>query len=252
MLNIITGRTGSGKTRLIRSMACEIAENYGNKAIIIVPEQFSFETEKGMLRLLGNEKINNVEILSFSRIAERLLSQYGKLDKKMADDGIRAVLMSRAIETLEDKLTVYSRYKKFPQLIDDILNFHREMKKCGVSNDNLAKYSSLVKKATFSSKLSELSQIFTCYDAFMSRSFSDSSTYLDMLYELLWDVDYFKGKTVFIDAFSGFSGQEYNIIEQIMRQADDVFVTFCCDTSRNNKRYELFYNANVEILPVAG
>lgn len=247
MLNIITGRTGSGKTRLIRSMACEIAENYCNKAIIIVPEQFSFETEKGMLRLLGNEKINNVEILSFSRIAERLLSQYGKLDKKVADDGIRAVLMSRAIETLEDKLTVYNRYKKFPQLIDDILSFHREMKKCGVSNDSLAEYSSLVKKATFSSKLSELSQIFTCYDAFMSRSFSDSSTYLDMLYELLWDVDYFKGKTVFIDAFSGFSGQEYNIIEQIMRQADDVFVTFCCDTSRNNKRYELFYNANVEI-----
>ena len=69
MLNIITGRTGSGKTRLIRSMASEIAQVQSEKAIIIVPEQFSFETEKGMLQLLGNEKINNVEILSFSRIA---------------------------------------------------------------------------------------------------------------------------------------------------------------------------------------
>ena len=82
MLNIITGRTGSGKTRLIRSMASEIAGKVADKVIIIVPEQFSFETEKGMLQLLGNEKINNVEILSFSRLGERLLSQYGKLDKK--------------------------------------------------------------------------------------------------------------------------------------------------------------------------
>ena len=65
MLNIITGRTGSGKTRLIRSMAAEIATNEADKVIIIVPEQFSFETEKGMLQLLGNGKINNVEILSF-------------------------------------------------------------------------------------------------------------------------------------------------------------------------------------------
>lgn len=247
MLNIITGRTGSGKTRLIRSMAKDIAEHSANKAIIIVPEQFSFETEKGMLGLLGNEKINNVEILSFSRIAERLLSQYGKLDKKTADDGIRAVLMSRAIETLEDKLTVFNRYKKFPQLIDEILDFHREVKRCGIANEKLSEYADLVKKSSFAGKLNELSMIFTCYDAMMSQNFSDSCDYLNMLYDLLFDVEYFKGKVVFLDAFSGFSGQEYNIIEQIMRQTDDVFVTFCCDTSKNNDRYELFYNANVEI-----
>ena len=252
MLNIITGRTGSGKTRFIRSMVSEIANVQSDKAIIIVPEQFSFETEKGMLSLLGNEKINNVEILSFSRLGERLLSQYGKIDKKIADDGVRAVLMSRAIETLEDKLTIFNRYKRFPQLLQEVLSFHKEMKKCGVTNDNLGEFSDKVQKASFSSKLSELSLIFTCYDALLSQSFTDNNTHLDLLYDLLWDVDYFKGKTVFLDAFSGFSGQEYKIIEQILRQADDVFVTFCCDTSKNNGRYELFYNANVEIKKLKG
>ena len=153
MLNIITGRTGSGKTRLIRSKACEIAKVQSNKAIIIVPEQFSFETEKGMLQLLGNEKINNVEILSFSRIAERLLSQYGKIDKKTADDGIRAVLMSRAIETVEDKLTIFNRYKRFPQLIDQLLDFHKEVKKCGIPNEQLNQFADLVKKSSFAGKL---------------------------------------------------------------------------------------------------
>ena len=247
MLNIITGRTGSGKTRLIRSMAAEIATKEADKVIIIVPEQFSFETEKGMLQLLGNGKINNIEILSFSRIAERLLSRYGKMDKKTADDGVRAVLMSCAIETLEDKLTVFNRYKRFPQLIGEILDFHREIKKCGIANESLGEFAAIVRHSSFSSKLSELSQIFACYDSLMSQSFCDSCTYLDMLYELLWDVEYFKGKTVFIDAFSGFSGQEYRIIEQILRQSEDVYVTFCCDTSRNNDRYELFYNVSVEI-----
>ncbi len=247
MLNIITGRTGSGKTRLIRSMAKDIAVSNADKVIIIVPEQFSFETERGMLELLGNEKINNVEILSFSRIAERLLSQYGRIEKKTADDGIRAVLMSRAIESVEDKLTVFNRYKKIPQLIDEILDFHREVKKCGISNSQLNEYAELVKKTSFSSKLRELSMIFTCYDAMMSHNFTDSCDYLNMLHDLLFDVEYFKGKTVFLDAFSGFSGQEYNIIEQIMRQADELYVTFCCDTSKNNDRYEIFYNANTEI-----
>lgn len=252
MLNIITGRTGSGKTRYIRNLATEIAKNESGKAVIIVPEQFSFETEKGMLELLGNEKINNVEVLSFSRLSERLLSQYGKLDKKSADDGTRAVIMSRAIESVEEELTIFSRYKKHPELISQILDFHREIKKCKISNDQLEEYSKLVLKSSFSSKISELSVIFACYDALMSKRFNDSTLYLDMLAELLTEVDYFKNKVVFFDAFSGFSGQEYSVLSEIMRQAENVYVTFCCDTSKNNERYELFYNSMVEIKKLKG
>lgn len=247
MLNIITGRTGSGKTRYIRNLATEIAKNESGKAVIIVPEQFSFETEKGMLELLGNEKINNVEVLSFSRLSERLLSQYGKLDKKSADDGTRAVVMSRAIESVEDELNVFSRYKKHPELISQILDFHREIKKCKISNEQLEECAKVINKNSFATKISELSLIFACYDTLMSQRFNDSTLHLDMLADLLNEVDYFKNKVVFFDAFSGFSGQEYSVLSEIMRQAENVFVTFCCDTSKNNERYELFYNSMVEI-----
>ncbi len=247
MLNIITGRTGSGKTRYIRKLATEIANVSSGKAVIIVPEQFSFETERAMLSLLGNEKINNVEILSFSRIAERLLSLYGKLSKKTADDGTRAVLMSVAIENLEDKLSAFNRYRKSPVLIGNLLDFYREMKKCCISAGALAELSEKVKKQSFAKKLNELSLIFECYEALITQNFQDDCSYLDLLYDLLDDVEYFKGKTVFVDAFSGFSAQEYKILERVLSQAKDCFVTFCCDTSKNNDRYELFYNAQTEI-----
>ncbi len=247
MLNIITGRTGSGKTRYIRSLATEIAEKSSGKAVIIVPEQFSFETERAMLTILGNEKINNVEVLSFSRIAERLLSDYGKLTKKTADDGTRAMLMSLAIETLEDKISAFNRYRKSPTLIGNLLDFYREMKKCCINCGELAELSEKVKKQSFAKKLNELSLIFECYDALITQHFQDDCSNLDLLYDLLGEVEYFNGKTVFVDAFSGFSAQEYKILERILSQADEVFVTFCCDTSKNNDRYELFYNAQTEI-----
>ena len=247
MLNIITGRTGSGKTRYIRSLAAEIAQNSSGKAVIIVPEQFSFETERGMLEILGNEKINNVEILSFSRIAERLLSLYGKLNKKTADDGTRAVLMSLAVETLDDKLSAFNRYRKSPVLIGNLLDFYREMKKCCITSNELAGLSEKVKKQSFAKKLNELSLFFGCYDALITQNFQDDCSYLDMLYDLLGEVQYFGGKTVFVDAFSGFSAQEYKILERIISTADETYVTFCCDTAKNNERYELFYNSQTEI-----
>lgn len=250
MLNIITGRTGSGKTRYIRNFAAEIANNEKGKAVIIVPEQFSFETEKGMLQILGNEKINNVEILSFSRIAEKLLSDYGKITKKVADNATRAVVMSMAIESLQDKLTYYKKYQKNPLLISQLLDLNTELKNCCVPVTQLAEISEKVNKPIFAKKLNELSLIFQCYDSILSKNFQDDSLKLDLLAELLLDVDYFKGKTVFLDAFEGFSAQIYKILERIFATADDVYVTFCCDTERNNQEYELFYNAICEIRKV--
>lgn len=247
MLNIITGRTGSGKTRYIRDLAKQIAENEGDKAIIIVPEQFSFETERGMLELLGNEKMNNVKVLSFSLIAETLLTSYGKITKKPADDATRAVLMSMAIDSLQDKISFYNKYKKNPTLIKELLKFNRELKTCCIPSDKLSTISSEVSKPSFAKKLDELSVIFQCYEALMIQSFQDDSLYLDMLADLLLDVPFFKEKTVFIDAFSGFSAQEYKIIERIIATAENVYITFCCDTKRNNGEYELFYNTMCEI-----
>ncbi len=247
MLNIITGRTGSGKTRYIRNLATQIAKNESGKAVIIVPEQFSFETERGMLELLGNEKINNVEILSFSRIAERLLRDNGKFTKRLADDATRAVLMSMAIESLQDELVYYKKYQKNPLLISQLLKFNRELKTCCVSLNTIAEMSTKVSKSTFSKKLDELSKIFKCYDSLLNHSFQDDSLNLDLLADLLYDVPYFKGKTVFVDAFAGFSAQEYKVLERIIATAEDVHITFCCDTTKNNGQYELFYNAMGEI-----
>ncbi|MBR5321007.1 MAG: PD-(D/E)XK nuclease family protein [Clostridia bacterium] len=247
MLNIITGRTGSGKTRYIRNLATEIAKNESGKVIIIVPDQFSFETERGMLELLGNEKINNIEVLSFSRIAERLLRDYRKITKKSADDATRAVLMSMAIESLQDKLVYYKKYQKNPLLINELLSFNNELKTCCITANQLSQTAEKVKKPTFAKKLDELSLIFQCYDAFMSKNFHDDSLNLDMLADLLCEVTYFKGKTVFVDAFTWFSAQEHKILERIIATADDMYITFCCDTTRNNGEYELFYNAMCEI-----
>ena len=189
MLNIITGRTGSGKTRYIRELATKIAENESGKVVIIVPEQFSFETERGMLSLLGNEKVNNVEVLSFSRIAERLLSDSGKITKKLADDSTKAVLMSMAVESLQDKLVYYKKYQKNPLLISQLIKFNRELKNCCVSVEKLSEISKSITKPVFAKKLDEISIIFQCYESLLNTDFQDDSLNLDLLADLLIDAN---------------------------------------------------------------
>lgn len=247
MLRIITGRTGSGKTRKVRSVIADIAKVSSDKAIIIVPEQFSFETERAMLSLLGNEKVNNAEVLSFSRLSEKLLEKCGKLPEKTVDDAARAILMSIAVESLQDKTVSFKKYIKNPALINELVAFRKELKKCRISPETLISVSASVRRESFSLKLSELAEIYSCYDALVNDSFGDDTDFLDILSDVLETEDFFGGKTVVVDGFSGFSAQEYSVLEKIMKTADELYVTFCYDSEERNGKYEVFRNVYNEI-----
>ena len=93
MLNFIIGRNNSGKTEKIRALIAERASE-NKKCILIVPEQFSFESERSILEKIGAQKMLNVDILSFTRLAFVINEQYGKALNKTIDDGTRKVLMS--------------------------------------------------------------------------------------------------------------------------------------------------------------
>ncbi len=248
MLNIITGRTGSGKTRYIRQKAADIAKTSANRAVIIVPMQFTFETQKKMLALLGNEKFNNIEIFSFPELAEKVLSDCGKITKPIADSSTRSVLMSVALDDLQDKIINYKKYGKNPVLIGDLVELNSEMKKCKIANSDFTNVIDKLTKPSLKQKLEELSLIFDRYDSMLEQHFDNDSARLEVLCDTLYDSTYFAGKTVFFDGFTKFSVQEYDVIECVMKSAENVFVTLCYDAEKDNRKYELFHNAKKEIL----
>lgn len=55
MLNFIIGRNNSGKTQKIRGLIAERASE-NKKCILIVPEQFSFESERSILEKSAHKK----------------------------------------------------------------------------------------------------------------------------------------------------------------------------------------------------
>ena len=79
-------------------------------------------------------------------------------------------------------------------------------------------------------KLQELNIIFNTYNAYLSRSYLDSEDCLDKLYDRVVDTQYFNGYDIIIDSFQHFTGQQYKIVEEMIKQANDVYITFCADS----------------------
>ena len=219
-------------------------KNGDDGLVLIVPEQFSFECERMFLRFLSASQAKKIDVLSFSRIADRLIDDYG-YSRKFIDRGKQAVAMSVALNSIDDELEIYkSRNGRF-DFVDGLLNLMSELKYNCVTPQDLDDAKSLVRGTVLKKKLGEVSLISQAYSAVVSEMFFDYDDKLDILYELVLKSEFFKGKTVAIDSFERFTEQTMRVIELITKQADDVFVTVCNDAKSADAEFSLFNCGNI-------
>ncbi|MBQ7294621.1 MAG: PD-(D/E)XK nuclease family protein [Clostridia bacterium] len=228
MLNFIIGVKNSGKTKTAHKVLGECAQK-GEGAMIIVPKQFTFDTDKGLLSLLGPKTACEIEVLSFSRLCHVAVSTYGGIKKSIAAGGMREIFMSNAVEALKDKLTVFAKQKNEIALVTKLLSEIDKMKNSGITADMLEESAEKITDRVLKSKLTETALIYRTYEAVLSQSHFDDGDMLEKVYEILAPTSFFEGKTIVIDGFKSFTHPEYKLIELMLRKAKNVYITLCCE-----------------------
>lgn len=228
MLRLITGRMGGGKTTRIYDRIKECVEK-SESVVFIVPEQYSFMAEKTMLKMLGAKGADGVEVVSFSFLAQNLLKKYGVNSKNAIDDSTRALMMSLALESVGDRLQIYGRHRYNSTVITQMLKIVKEIRQCSVTSDMLRNTAAEMESSLLQSKLNELALVDDAYTALVEASYFDDQCALDRLCDVLDEYKDLCGKKVFLDGFRGFTSQEFKVLERIMSQADEVYVTLTED-----------------------
>lgn len=240
MLQFIYGLPRSGKTTKILNLANELANN-NKKSVIIVPEQATFETEKTVLKTVGDSFTLNIEVLSFTRLYDEISRKIGGISAKVLKDSDKIIFMNKALKQIASELKVWGKYADSLNFAKTILDTIGEFKICGISAIQLRNTSLLTKSQALADKLYDIALIFETYDLLVAERFFDPVDKLTRLYDNLEDYHYFKGKTVFIDDFKGFTGQQFKIISKILSQAENVYISFCNDVDCA-REYDIFSN----------
>lgn len=247
MLQLILGRSGSGKTEYVFSQIKKLVENGEQNILLLTPEQYSFISERRLLKDLGESRVNSVENGSFSRLSNEISRRYGSAPLPILTKGAKAVVFKKACENIKDELKLFGKNIDNVAFINSAINIYDEMKSCRVSAEDVMQASVNTEKETLSQKLHDISLIISAYDSLIADRFLDGASELTRLYTKLVALDYFVGRTVFIDGFNGFVAQEYKILEAILSQAKAVYVTFCTDSHINNDKFNLFSYVNNNI-----
>lgn len=229
MLNFVLGRKGSGKTTYIHKKLGSLSEE-GERTVLVVPKQFTFESDRSVLSLLGPRLASRVEVLSFSRLADVVFKSCRKISKPILKDSANAVFMSLALDSLEEKLVFFSRHRSSVEFVKKMLSEVARFKKEAVSPKELFDAAAALEDGFLKKKTYETALIYETYNALVEESFFDDRDLLSAVFEILEESELFEGAVVAFDGFASFSGQEMKIIELLLKRAKDVYVTLCTDS----------------------
>lgn len=230
VLYIILGTLGCGKTAYVHRLLKKMVREGERDMLLLVPEQFTYESDLGVLEQLGAAGACEVEALSFERLARRILEKYPVPSLPQLDGSGKTVLMSLAVSELRDRLKVYARHSDTPAFISGMLELTDELKQCAVTPQMLSSASGRASGGLLSQKAAEAALIYETYDALTAQSFFDTADDLTRARDIIRDKRLFEGRVAVLDGFRRFTGQELSVVECIMAQAKDVYVTFCTDS----------------------
>jgi len=250
VLQFIIGPAASGKTTTIHNMIKNEVENKNKDVILLVPEQNTFETEKAMLDIFGGGFMSKVSVLSFTRMCETAGQLYGGVAGFFVDDSQRNVLMARSLKKLSPHLSIFSKYVSSASFISQMVNVIKELKTAGVSSNILISTCGKIKNQNLADKISEIAMIYSTYNDILKGIYIDPLDELEKFYQKAIDNSFFKGKTIYVDAFKGFTGLQLKVLKLMILYAEKVVISFCCRPKGKEVESDVFANiyATIELL----
>ncbi len=110
-LKFIFGPSGAGKSRLLYEDIIRRAEADKKKNfLIIVPDQFTMQTQKDLVLMNGAGGILNIDVLSFGRLNHRIMEEVGREELPILDDTGKSLVLQKVATGLKDRLPVLGSF----------------------------------------------------------------------------------------------------------------------------------------------
>ena len=128
MLHLVLGREGTGKTHYAHKLLADWVKHEGKPGVLLVPRQFSFESDRGILHALGPKDACEVDVLSFSRLSDVVFQRCGGSKKPVLRPGADAVLMALAVASVRDQLHFFARHRASAGFVQKLLAEAKRLK----------------------------------------------------------------------------------------------------------------------------
>ena len=228
-LQFILGTPGSGKSRcLFQKIIEESMQHPEQNFLIIVPEQFSMQTQTELVRLHPRGGILNIDVLSLNRLAYRIFDEIGADTRELLEESGKSIVLRRISLEKKKEMPYLGRHLKQPGSISEIKSVLSELMQYAVTPEALLTGSASV-SPELRIKLQDIAALLSDYRAYCREHFMNAEEVPTYLARLIGRSAFLRNCTVAFDGFTGCTPVQLPVLRELLTHARNVYVTAAID-----------------------
>jgi len=230
-LCVITGGSGAGKSTYVYNKILEESKkNPRQNYFILVPDQFTMQTQMDLVKASDAGGIMNVDVLSFSRLAHRIFEETGGPRKPVLDDTGKSLILRKVAGQVRDKMPVIGGNLGKQGYIHEMKSAISEFMQYGIGSKELEELTEFAKeKGMLHFKLKDLQVVYNAFREYINGHYITTEESMDILAKELYRSELIKDSVVVLDGFTGFTPIQNRVIYAMLQLCKTVYVTVSID-----------------------
>ena len=226
-LQFIFGNSGSGKSHCLYQNIVEESIRHPEKNyLVLVPEQFTMQTQKDLCLMHPRGGIMNIDVLSFGRLAHRVFEEVGKDNRTVLDDEGKNLILRKIAGNYEDELTVLKGNLKKQGYISEVKSVISEFTQYGVDFERLDEFMDSISPDSYLYyKLKDIRKVYEGFEDYLSEKYITKEEMLDVLSDAVPRSNILKGSIVAMDGFTGFTPVQDRLLGELLKVCGKVMIT---------------------------
>ncbi|MBQ8447817.1 MAG: PD-(D/E)XK nuclease family protein [Clostridia bacterium] len=219
MVHFIYGRTGSGKSTFLLECA---AATHAKHIFVLVPDRGAVMAER-MFSYAPNA--GDIDVVTFNRLSNFVFRKYGGICENYISRGAKKVIMHNTLAALSGLFASKGEFfESDTAATERFIAMHTELVRGAVTQEQLAAAAEGC-EGEVGKKFADIAMLFTAFDAEVGERFEDPDGMLAKTNALLSKESFFRGSDVYIDQFNSFSKEQLATVREIMRSAENVYIS---------------------------
>ena len=243
-VKFILGRSGCGKTEHMISEIKELLKTEETSPIVIlVPDQYTFEMEKRVSLMLDGDtkdKYLRVRSMGITSLSDIISAETGGLAKTGINAAGKSMLIYKAIEKKSSELELFKKAHTQRGFTGSISEMISELKQFKINPDKLEELSAEVENENLSMKLKDIATIYREFENDLHERYIDLHDRIAYMAEHIEECRFLDGAHVYIDGFSSFTPNQYDVLRGIIKKADEVSIILTMDSPFNSGYADFF------------
>lgn len=246
-LQFIFGGAGAGKSYyLYNKIIQQSIENPKKQYLILVPEQFTMQTQKELVTMHPRKGICNIDVLSFERLAFRVLTEMGESQRTLLEETGKSMVLRRVAQEKKKELKILGAKMDKQGYVSQMKSMVSELRQYEISTEDLEDVlEDLSSSPELYYKLQDIKTLYQGFFDYLEGSFITQEEVLDAMGRVAPQSKKLKDSVLVLDGYTGFTPIQLQLLETLLEICEEVYVTVTVaageDPYKMGSPHELFY-----------